>query len=185
MSRFAEYILDRKIAHLGQICDARGIDCAELEDYLIHLIESTDLSRDEIYNEFIQKAMNWAGQKINNAASGAANMAGNVLGTAGRFGANVLGGFAQGAKNGWNRGQQPQQQQAAGGTPQTQQAGQQPQQQQAAGGTPQTQQAGQQGGEQAGQQLKNVQQLLGNLGQQVGQVTQLIDSLTKQMGQGK
>ncbi len=90
MPLFAEYVEKRRTRELAELCVQHGIDLAPLVEKLDGLMRDTDLDPEEIYNEFLQQAANWAGNLAGKAVKGIGNLTNNFM-------------------QGWRQGRKPQQ----------------------------------------------------------------------------
>lgn len=177
MGRFAEYQTKRNINELAALCDARGISLKPLVNECYRLMEHTDLTDQEIYNELLGAVGRFAG----NLATGGANLLGQAVGGIRRGVGAMANSFGQGYNQQAGGGQQQPAPAANGQAPAAN--GQAPAtngQAPAAGGK---QPAAAAGGD-AAKQLQTVQQMLKKMGsdhQQInGLVTQLTQALSKQ-----
>ena len=184
MGRFADYQTNRKMTELAAYCDANGISLQPLVDECYRLMEHTDLTDREIYNELMGAVGKFAG----NLATGAANFLGQGVGAIKRGAGAMANSFAQGYQQRANPQQPPANGQAPAANGQVQQppangqapaANGQAQQPPANGQAPQNNA----GGGQATQQLQTVQKMLQKLGADQQQITGLVDQLTKSLSQ--
>lgn len=70
MSRFAEYMLERKIQETAALCEAKGLDLSPLEEHLLYLMENTDLGPQRIYSELLRGVHQWSEQQAAQTPNG-------------------------------------------------------------------------------------------------------------------
>jgi hypothetical protein len=182
---FHEYCRLRYVAKLRETCIRRRVSLQPYVEMVAEIIDRDDLSNQEKYDEIMQTAKKWAGNiasGVGNMVGGASNMitrgVGNLAGRAVGAMQNMGQQFGKGFNNGRGAmtGQQPGGQQSPGGMPNAQAGNTQ-------GANAQGQNAQAQAGGDVGQQIKTVQQMVGQITQSTGQVNNLLQQLVQAVGQ--